>query len=91
MDPNALAGMVFTLVLATLIGGFVLLFPLSKRLGTLLESKIKEPPPQIPNAEIERLSERIQSLETQVRQLNDRQEFAERLIGERQQDKLTGG
>ena len=86
MDPNAVAGMVFTLLLAGMVGGFVLLRPLSKQLGLLLESKMqanKAPPPQS-NAQIETLTETVRALEAEVRHLADRVEFNEKLLANRE-------
>lgn len=37
LEPVALAGMIFSLLVILLIGGFILLYPLSRRLGALLE------------------------------------------------------
>jgi len=37
MEPMALAGMIFSLIVLVLIGGFILLLPLSRRVGHLLD------------------------------------------------------
>jgi hypothetical protein len=90
MDPNALAGMIFTVILSLLIGGFILLFPLSRRLGLLLEAKIQERK-RIPGAsveELENLRSAIQSLEAEVRLLAERQEFTEQLVARKERQQL---
>ena len=90
MDSNAVAGMVFTLILTGLIGGFILLYPLSKRLGALLESRLEEQKggaKSLP-AEIRRLGESVHALESELRTLKERQEFTENLLTTREQQKL---
>ncbi|NIP58516.1 MAG: hypothetical protein GWM92_09515, partial [Gemmatimonadetes bacterium] len=37
MDPLIAASMIFTLILVVLIGGFIVLFPVTRRLGKALE------------------------------------------------------
>jgi outer membrane murein-binding lipoprotein Lpp len=81
MDPNALAGMVFTLILAAMVGGFILLAPLSKRLGVLLEQKANEKSQRLAASEVRQLSERIQLLEHEVRLIAERQNFTDELLG----------
>lgn len=83
MDSNALAGMIFTLVFTGLIGGFVLLYPLSKRLGALLESKLKSQGEAVPQVEVRKLGEAVRSLEVEIRMLKERQEFTDKLLAPR--------
>jgi hypothetical protein len=90
MDPNALAGMVFTLVFTCLIGGFILLYPVSRRLGALLESKIasEKGGAALEAGEVTQLAESVRSLESEVRMLKERQEFTENLLTTRERQKL---
>lgn len=90
MDPNALLGMGFTLVLTILIGGFILLYPLSRRLGELLESKIasEKTDPGALRAELRRLAESVDTLEADLHALRERQEFTERVLSGRDRPKL---
>ena len=92
MDPNAIAGMAFTLLLAGMVGGFILLHPIAKRLGALLEQKIKPPvlPDAKPSQDLARLQEQVASLERAVTQLSERQEFTEQLIAKRESPALGG-
>lgn len=82
MDPNAIAGMAFTLILTVLVGGFILLYPVSKRLGAFLESRlhdrIPQPAPTTP-AELESLRNSVASLQAEVQRLSERQDFMEQL------------
>jgi hypothetical protein len=82
MDPNALAGMVFTLVLASLIGGFILLFPLSRRLGLLLEEKARQQKGGVGLSaqDAQALRSRLEALESEVRVTVERQQFMEELL-----------
>jgi hypothetical protein len=80
MDPNALAGMVFTLLLAAMVGGFILLAPLSRRLGLLLDMKANEKNQRIAGGEVRQLAQRVQLLEEEVRLIGERQSFTEALL-----------
>ena len=77
MDPNAIAGMIFTLLLAGLVGGFILLYPVSRRLGLLLEEKLhpKRPPPGVSADALEALQQSVHALEGEVKRLTERQDF----------------
>ena len=90
MDPNALAGMVFTLVLASLIGGFILLFPLSRRLGLLLEEKARQQKGglSLSAQDVQTLRDRLEALESDVRVALERQQFIEELIVRREPDRI---
>jgi len=91
MDPNAIAGMVFTLLLAGMMGGFILLYPLSKKLAALLEAKLQTPEQRtLPSdKEITQLRDQVARLEQQLKRVVDRQEFTEQLIGERQSNAIS--
>jgi hypothetical protein len=82
MDPNAIAGMAFTLILTALVGGFIMLYPVSRRLGQLLESKLqnKNGPPALTPAEIEALQQALNSLQGDVHRIAERQDFLEKLL-----------
>lgn len=84
MDPNALAGMAFTLILALLIGGFILLYPLSRKLGQLLEQRMGVKPQLDEEARLELadLRQMVEGMQADLRRLYERQEFVERLLAE---------
>lgn len=90
MDPNALAGMVFTLVLASLVGGFILLLPLSRRLGLLLEEKARQQKGglSLSAQDVQALKDRLEALESDVRVAVERQQFIEELLIRREPDQL---
>lgn len=90
MDPNALAGMVFTLVLASLVGGFILLLPLSRRLGLLLEEKARQQKSGVSLSaqDAQALRDRLEALESDVRVAIERQQFIEELLVQREPGQL---
>ena len=88
MDLNAIAGMIFTLVLALLIGGFILLYPLSKRLGLFLESKLEKSSrfsPGLTAADVEALRATLTTLQADMQRIADRQDFMEQLLRSKQE------
>ncbi len=90
MDPNALAGMAFTLILAAMVGGFILLFPIARRLGLLLEGKIQDrkDPVRAELAEARKLKEHIEALEAQLKLLSERHDFTEQLLARKEKTSL---
>ena len=87
MNPEAMAGMIFTLIVIAMVLGFILLFPVTKRLGLLLEQKLAEKPARIqPDSsnEVMRTREQVQALESEVRMLAERQQFVEELVSQRE-------
>lgn len=93
MDPTAIAGMLFVLVLAAMLGGFILLFPISRRLGQLMEERIAERkrPATLPPEEIRELHGAIQALQARLEELAERQDFTESLLSERRPLELPTG
>jgi uncharacterized protein HemY len=70
----------------TMIGGFIMLFPITLRLGKVLEQwladrKLK----QGESAEIRALREVVQGLQAEVRRLAERQDFVEQVLNPAQQ------
>ncbi len=81
IDILPLAGMVFSLLIVLVIGGFILLFPLSKRLGQLLEMRLEERREGVlPPEDVAVLLETVQTLQDEVERLAERQAFTERLL-----------
>lgn len=87
-DPFIAMSMAFTLILILLIGGFVLAFPLVRRLGGLMEEWIRErrtvraEQAQLTQlgAAISSLREEVSSLERRLELVSERQAFTERLL-----------
>lgn len=81
MDPNALAGMIFTLILTLLVGGFIILFPITRRLGQALEVWIAEhrrsgtlPP------ETATILSRLDDITIRLSEIEEQNTFLERLV-----------
>ena len=88
MDPNALAGMLFTLLLVAMIAGFILLLPITRRLGALLEQRLQEKGTAFSPAEVSQLRAAVDSLRSEVERLSERQAFTEVLLEERRPAEL---
>ena len=88
MDPFILQAMIFSIVVIVLLGGFTLLFPLTRQLGRVLEKMYLEDGTGGTNAEeIAALRRAVQAISGDVEQLSERQDFTERLIeGPRAED-----
>ncbi len=88
MDPYTVGGMIFSVVMVLLVGGFIVSFPILRRLGGLMEEMIRErresrlskgTTSEI-QEEIAGLRAAFEALDQQVERLNDRQEFVENLL-----------
>ena len=91
MDPVVLAGMIFSLVVIAMIGSFILLFPLSRRLGEALEVWLEERREGSgEEGELRRIREVVGLLASRVEAMEDRQSFVEDLL-ERPRDRPTLG
>jgi hypothetical protein len=84
-DMVPFAGMIFSLLLALIIGGFVLMYPLTKRLGQLMELRLQERQGAATRVaeleQVERLAGVVEALREEVAALAERQDFTERLLG----------
>ena len=88
VDPMALAGMIFTLILVVLIGGIIVITPLTRRLGALLELRLQEKMAgQAGGGNAAELKKLVAELEKEVRalreqhaSLEERQQFVESLL-----------
>lgn len=84
MDQTAVAGMIFALLCLLIIGGFILMFPLTRRLGALMEQRLEDRKegrgPGVEPAELRELRAALRSLESDVARLGERQQFLEGLL-----------
>jgi hypothetical protein len=89
------AGMIFSLLMALVIGGFVLMYPLTRRLGKLIELRLEERKSEqggvVAAEEVERLRGVVEALQQDVAALVERQDFAERLLERGAGGGETGG
>ena len=84
MDPMALGMMIFTVVVIVLIGGFILLLPLTRRLGQFLEYRMSDKRRVEESEDRDRLLRAIEALRDDVVRLAERQDFTEKLLGPRE-------
>lgn len=86
MDPTVIAGMIFSLLVIMLIGGFILLFPISRRLGRLLEQRIRERSEDgLEPRQLEPIHEALDAIRAEIDAINERQQFVERVLESRQE------
>ncbi len=87
MDPFILQAMIFSIVVIVLLGGFTLLFPLTRQLGKVLEKYLEDRTGGTNAEEVAALRRAVQALTGDVERLSERQEFTERLLeGPRPED-----
>ena len=83
MEPEVLAGMLFIVVILAMIGGFILLLPITRRLGAILEQRLNEKSIQgSSGAQLQQLQATVRQLQTEVERLAERQDFTEALLQE---------
>jgi uncharacterized membrane protein YccC len=86
MNKNDVAPVIVTLALCVTIAGTILLFPVMRHLGRLLEAMTKERREQPDSSrEITHLRDLLESLGSRLTLLEERQDFQDRLLsnGER--------
>lgn len=80
MDPIPIAGMIFSLLTIMMIGGFILLFPITRRLGAYLEQRLDQGKRGADGAELRQLRASLAALQSEVERLAERQEFTDSLL-----------
>jgi hypothetical protein len=82
------------IVLFMCIAGVLILRPVSKKLGLLLEALAKErlatPTRSLDDAQVERITAVLERLNSRLDLVDDRVAFMERLMEERPRHRLTG-
>lgn len=80
----AMVGMAFALIMTLVIGGFVLLFPVARRLGQAVEEWIKlrrrESSGELPSADLAGLGRAVESMRDELERVAARQDFVESLL-----------
>jgi hypothetical protein len=90
-DIIPLAGMIFSLLMTLIIGGFILLYPLAKRLGKLMEMRLEERREgTLPPEDAAALMDTLHALQDEVERLAERQAFTERLLDPGREDQEEG-
>ncbi|MFQ5689854.1 MAG: hypothetical protein ACE5HQ_06255 [Gemmatimonadota bacterium] len=85
MDWDVLAPMIFMVVLTLTVGGVILLRPLSRRLGDLLETMAQERRGEIPGDDVTRIKTQLETVASRLALLEERQDFTDQLLAARQQ------
>jgi hypothetical protein len=80
VDPELISLMIFTVVVLAMIGGFIVLLPLTRRLGQFLEYRMSEAGRVRESEDRERILRAIESLRDDVARLAERQDFTERRL-----------
>ncbi len=81
MDPFILQAMIFAIVVLVLVGGFALLFPLTRRLAAVLEKRyLEDDAGGAEEDEVAALRRAVDALRGEVEQIGERQDFTEKLL-----------
>ena len=81
MDPFILQVMIFVLGVLTLVGGFVLLFPLTRQLAAVLEKRYLGDGAEGADAdEVAALRRAVHALQGEVEQISERQDVTEKVL-----------
>jgi hypothetical protein len=92
MDLLPIFAMLFVLILVGMIVGSILVFPIMRRLGALLEQRLQNRlPDDVLVRELRNLASTIHSLQHQVGQLSERQAHIEALLPDRDALRLPVG
>jgi hypothetical protein len=85
IDYELLIISIFALLFFMIIGGTILLFPLSRKLGHLIEARTRDRPDTrvLDDAGLRRIVARLDAMEEQIAALTERQEFLDGLLLER--------
>lgn len=88
---DEIAPMLVAMTLILTIGGVVLLRPLARRLGDLLELMVKQRRGELDNPVVERTEHLLESLSSRLSLVEERLDFTDRLLQERGDDRLLHG
>jgi hypothetical protein len=80
VDPDVIAPFVITMTLILSVAGVFILRPLTKRIGDLIEATAREKRVRPTNEEVDRLTEVVSRLTDRIETLEERQDFAERIL-----------
>jgi hypothetical protein len=81
IDYDLLIISIFFILFVVVIGGTILLFPLSRKLGHLIEARTRDrPDAPVDDAGLGRIVSRLDAMEEQIAALTERQEFLDGLL-----------
>ncbi|MCI0433598.1 MAG: hypothetical protein L0271_08105 [Gemmatimonadetes bacterium] len=86
MDPFSIAPMIVAVTFIVVTGGVILLRPVARRLGDLIDVMIADKrrvsqPDALTPSDVERLRNVIESVDQRLRLLEERQDFTDALLG----------
>lgn len=89
MEGEILAPLILTVVLTFTVGGVILLRPIAKRLGDIVELMLREKQGGT-ESELRRMADLLETVDARMSLLEDRQDFSERLLasGDRAKDRV---
>ena len=90
MDWDVIAPMIVSIVLILTVGGVVLLRPIAKRLGALLDVMVLEKS-RTTSVDNRRLGETMDTINERLSLIEERQDFTERLIARTGSDESGSG
>ena len=92
MPPSDLAPFIIAITLTLSVAAVFILRPLTKRLGDVIELKARERQarPQVSSEEIARVTHVVSRLADRIELLEERQDFAERLLSSREESAAQG-
>jgi hypothetical protein len=85
MNPNDVAPMVMGVTLFLVTGAVILLRPLTRRLGELLEVMVRQRTEAPPTPELTQIRDLLLNVESRLSLLEERQSFAEALLASHSQ------
>lgn len=92
MDPFFLMVFAFVLLLVLFTGGFILIFPLTRRLGSYLEMQLERRRDNFQEQEsLQGLEREVHELTAEVRRLAERQAFTDTLLSDEAEARRLGG
>jgi hypothetical protein len=99
MDPYTQSYMIFTIIMTIVIGGFIVTFPIMRRLGRVMEEMLRErQEARLASREsgrlevgIDELRASMERVEGHVALLSERQDFMENLLSRREPGRLPEG
>ncbi len=86
MDPEILAPLILTVVLTLTVGGVLLLRPIAKRLGDIVELMIRGRQGE-GEGELRRIGDLLETVSARMALLEERQDFTERLLASPDREK----
>ena len=90
MDWDVIAPMIVSIVLILTVGGVILLRPITKRLGALLDVMVLEKS-RTTSVDNRRLGETVDTINERLSLIEERQDFTERLIDRSGSDESGSG